>query len=937
MGESLDIAGRRRVRWAALSTLALLLSPLAGGHAAAATLYVRVAGDDARDGRSPASALRTITRAAAIAQPGDEVVVGPGTYVEGDIRPGAFGQVSFMSDRRGVSTGDPPGDVVLDATDWSTGFELNGKLGIRIDGFVVYGAAEGIYAKSGSHALVLSNNVVCNNRRNGIYIQDSRDAVIFNNLVYNNGRSGILVSGNTEGAAGVRIVNNTAYGNLNRGIFLAGTRIASPDARVLNNVVAENRFGGIQVNTVARTGYLSAGNVVGDRVASGTPVDVTDVLADPLFVAPAGSDGVLGGSGYADDDFRLSQLAAGQSKKSPAVDAGSDRAIFLKLHRGSTRSDRRPDTGYVDSGYHYANFGDVPARPERRLRFKSIYVNAASGADGNDGRTAATGVRTVARALEMARPGHRILLMPGQYAEGELTPAQSGTAGREILLAGRPGAVIDASGFSRAFRLVGRAHVILDGLSITGALQNGVEIRGGFSGGTVTEPAHDVLVRRCRIYGNGRRGMYVESATAVQVEATTIEDNGSRGVQVESGAVDVLRSSIRRNPDSGLWALLGSSVSLADTDVTDNADNGIVVWQSAASVTGGLVSGSRDGGIRFSKLSTGTLRDVLVRDNADTGVQVVSSTVDIAGGEITSSGRGVQAFVDATEPGRTTVSLAETRICDNGLAGIDATDTEVVLTDASVCGNGRDGVRQTAGSLQIAGGTVIGNQGKGITADATMAVTIEESVVSGNTDNGVQIVGADEPVVGGCVLSGNRGSGASILDSASPLVWNNLVVRNGADGVLVSGDLGGSPNARILNNTFYGNGDRGLVLGGSDAKPASDNGIVLRNIFQGNIGAGLHVNRLSLPGFIGDFNLSVDAYGPGTPVGSRDVLADPVFVDAAGSDFRLSQRAAGQNVTSPAVDAGGVDVAAAGLTGTTTRTDGQSDLGAVDLGYHSRP
>lgn len=1047
MGYGLGITGPSWVGRAGL--LLALLAPVSPGPAAAATLYVRVGGDDAQEGRSPVTALRTITRAAAIAQPGDDIVVGPGVYVEGDVRPGAFGHIGFVADRRGTLVGDPPGDVVLDASDRSTGFELNGKIAVRIDGFVVHGAGEGIYVKSGSHAAVIVNNIVCNNRRNGIYVQDSQNATIFNNLVYNNGRSGILVGGNTDGSPGVRIVNNTVYGNLNRGIFLAGTRLESPDGRVLNNIVAENRFGGIQVNAVARERYLSAGNVIGDRVASGTPTDVTDVMADPLLVNPAGADGVLGGIGYADDDFHLGNPAAGQPKKSPAIDAGSSRSIFLKLNRASTRTDKRPDTGYVDAGYHYGNFDDVPVQPERLLRLKPIYVDVDRGADKNDGRTAATGVRTVARALEIARPGHRIVLMPGLYAEGDLTPASSGTSGRAIVLTGRPGAVIDATGFSQAFRLVGRAHVTLDGLAITGASQNGVEIRSGFSAGKISDGAYDVVIRRCRIYGNSRRGVYVGSATGVRVEATTIEDNGSRGLVIESGEVAVVRSvigrnrdsgiwamagstvsvsdtvvtdnadngviawqsslsvtgctvtgsrdglqqsggtlqvvnsriygntrrgiyvasaagcsveaatiedngsrglliegsdvrvsgsAVRRNRDSGIWAALGSRVSLVDTDVIDNSDNGVLVWQSDFTMTGGTVSGSRDGGVRFSKLSTGTLSDVLVRDHENAGVQVVSSVVSIAGGEIAATGgRGVQAYVDAVEPGRTAVTVTAIPICGHALAGIDVTDTDLALTDVRVCDNGRDGVRQTGGTLDVVRGVVTGNQGKGITVDKAKTVVVEDTSIADNADNGLQIVAAEGLVIGGCTLSGNLGDGATILDSDSPMIWNNLVVRNRSTGVLVSGESSGSPKARVLNNTFYANGNRGLLLGGSDLKPPSIDGVVLRNVFQGNGTAGLQVNKLSLPGFVGDFNLSADPYGQGTPVGVRDILGPAGFVDPAAGDFRLSQRTSGQSVTSPAVDAGGVDVADAGLTGTTTRTDGRPDVGPVDLGYHYRP
>jgi hypothetical protein len=65
------------------------------------------------------------------------------------------------------------------------------------------------------------------------------------------------------------------------------------------------------------------------------------INADPMFVS-----GMLG-------DFYLSNRSAGQSRTSPAVDAGSDLAGNVGMARSTTRTDHVPDTGRVDMGYHY--------------------------------------------------------------------------------------------------------------------------------------------------------------------------------------------------------------------------------------------------------------------------------------------------------------------------------------------------------------------------------------------------------------------------------------------------------------------------------------------------------------------------------------------------------------------------------------------------------
>lgn len=89
------------------------------------TLYVRAEGSDAHDGFSPASALRSIQRAVALAVgSGNTIIVGPGVYYE-SISIGSGGGASagsgtadapnrLLADPGGARTGDLPGPVVIE-------------------------------------------------------------------------------------------------------------------------------------------------------------------------------------------------------------------------------------------------------------------------------------------------------------------------------------------------------------------------------------------------------------------------------------------------------------------------------------------------------------------------------------------------------------------------------------------------------------------------------------------------------------------------------------------------------------------------------------------------------------------------------------------------------------------------------------------------------
>ena len=1032
----------------------LLVVAIWGASTACAdTIYVRTSGDDAQSGTTPQQAVRTLGYAATLARAGDRIVVAPGVYHEGNISPAVFGHISFIADRRGTRIGEPPGDVVIEASGFSSGFELNHTVAATIDGFVIYGAVNAIYVKSQSDQVVVSNNVVCGNSGNGIYVQDSKNVTVFNNLVYANEMTGILITGNVSGSSGARIINNTVYQNGNRGIFFGGTTIGSPGGLVINNISAENATAGVQVNATSQDGYLSGGNVVADRFASGTPMDPTDVRADPVFVSnPAGADGQLGGPAFADDDFHLSQRRAGQPITSPAVDAGSDFARRLKLNRATTRTDSRPDGGFVDAGYHYRNFGPLPLRPGLRLRTAALYVDALHGSDANDGRSRTTPMQTLSRALVIAQPGNRVLLQRGTYREGEVRFPTSGKPGRPVILEGLPGAVIDGTGSTRVVLISGQSYITLVGLDVSGA-DDGIEIRTG---------ASNVSLVRCHVHHNGRRGLHIADASNISVQASVIEENASRGIQVDGSDSDVLRTTIRHNGDEGLWATAASTVSIVDSVLVGNGKSGLLVDGSTLNAADTTINSSQDGGARFRDGSIGTLTNVSVVDNVGVGIQGLSSSVQIIGGIVArNTVVGVQAIVDTATLRSNEMSISGTRVCNNPALGISAQDSALSLADATICSNGDDGLRVTNGTLDVTRTTVDGNKGRGINGvgmsratlatvgvanngkdglqllsatfatlsdcelssnngnglsvqltDATISectmqknrasgisaqaatltltdtrlmnntfdglrqsggsadlvrttaelnggkgitisfaghVVVSNSTVRQNADNGLQVMGADNPTITGTAVLSNTGDGMTVLDSAVAEITNNLIYANGSTGITIAGDTSGSPNAEVLNNTIYGNGNRGLVVGGSNAKPPSGGARVLRNIFQGNATAGVQVNALSLPGYVGDYNLNMDRYAALTPIGIHDILADPLLVRPAGADgvlggtgaaddnFHLSQRAAGQAANSPAVDAGGMDVLSAGMVGTTTRTDSVPDTGMVDLGFHYLP
>ena len=800
------------LRWLArssVSALAVLLALLAprAVRAEGITYYVRVdTGVDTNNGLSSDNAVRTIGKGARLAHHGDRVVVGPGVYEEGDLPSGSpgvqltdFYRVSFIADTSGTQVGTAPGPVVIKAAGHASGFELSNNLAVTIDGFVIYGAGNGIYVKSGSHQSQIVNNIVTGNSDNGIYVQDSTRVVVFNNLVYANERVGILITGDTIGSRGAAVINNTVYGNGDRGIFFSGTSVGSPGGLVLNNAVEANGGqAGIQVNPVSLIDYVGAGNVAVDRFESGTPVDASDIHASTLYAidTDGGADGIFGGAGFADDDFHFNQTASGQSTDSPILDAGVVTASALGFTTASTRSDGQPDEGIADAGYHYGNAGTTAVPALADLRYIPVYVDGATGQDFNTGATPEQALRTLGGAMSLGRAGNRIILTAGTYREGDFTPMVKGPGGRDLSIVGSDGTIIDTTLRERGGFLVEKGGWIsLTDLTITGARIAAVQVR-----------------------------------------------NTSRA--------DLTRVSLVANSGLAVWAQTQSVVSVTDSQLDQNR------------------------------------------------------------------------------------------------SGVRNDDSEVTVNDCTICASCQEGARTKGGTLRVFDSTVELGSDDGISVFEADELTLANTTVGGHQKTGVQVNLTGTVSVTDSVIFDNRGPGVRLLDVPGPVVFNNLIYKNGSSGAVISGDTNGSPNAQVLNNTFYQNANRGLLLGGSDQEPPSPTATVLRNIFAGNGVAGLQVNRLSLPGYIGDYTLSADAYGPGTPLGDHDIVALPMFMDPDGpddvlagtgvadDDFHLQQLSAGQSMQSPAVDAGGIDAIAAGVEHRSTRSDNVIDAAVADLGFH---
>jgi parallel beta-helix repeat protein len=368
--------------------------------ASAKTYYVDAAignnGNNSDEAQSPATPWRTITRAVADAQAGDSIIVMPGLYAETveSKRDGASGKpILIKAATPGTVTVNPPAGSpgffishnyhTLDGL-IVTGSSVNGVqagphdgggaevTGIVISGNHVFGnGLAGIKLSNATGAAVM-HNVVNNNTKDGI-VYAGAQANIFNNLVYSNfgtgGEYGITISS----GSGHKITNNTVYGNVKGGIRLGTTTSSPVAATALNNIVSGNAGVGIKEPANCCASQLVDfndvfGNASANYDLSTTPVGANSISSDPGFVSPSNAD------------FRLGRLATGQAADSPCIDRGSAGSDTLGLGGRTAFTDKAPDTGLVDLGYHGTLL--YPTQGTVTMTAATLTFNTGQGNDG---------------------------------------------------------------------------------------------------------------------------------------------------------------------------------------------------------------------------------------------------------------------------------------------------------------------------------------------------------------------------------------------------------------------------------------------------------------------------------------------------------------------------------------------------------------------------
>ncbi|HTW90247.1 MAG TPA: right-handed parallel beta-helix repeat-containing protein [bacterium] len=314
------------------------------------------------------------------------------------------------------------------------------------------------------------------------------------------------------------------------------------------------------------------------------------------------------------------------------------------------------------------------------------------------------------------------------------------------------------------------------------------------------------------------------------------------------------------------------------------------------------------------------------------------------------------SYTNATVLEGFTIAHGLVAIVDDGGAGIKCTGSPVISRNRIVCNKLTEfgygaGVYASGGPVLsynlIAWDTII-NQGGG-------GWRYGPGVHCAGSGVFYQNVFEENAALGGA--GGFWYGGGLALAGGEPLVFSNLFLNNRvgstAGGFAYGGGLYiGAGSAYVANNTFFGNRcSTGVTYGGGIYVDQSWTSTIKNNIISGNAAEGIghmgggiacYTDTAHQPPVF-DYNdvwgNSPDNYYACFP-GSNALSLDPLYATGSKGDFYLGCVAAGQDSSSPCIDAGDTLLATAPLRldslvhAWTTRTDSVPDAGAIDMGYH---
>lgn len=523
------------------------------------------------------------------------------------------------------------------------------------------------------------------------------------------------------------------------------------------------------------------------------------------------------------------------------------------------------------------------------------YFVRISGNDGNPGTSAGASWQTIQHALDSMVAGDTTYVGAGTYVEA-VRSVRHGTAAAPIaLVADTTGASTGDAGtvrlthaaqdivrlrhsyhLLRGFSLSGGSDAI-DGVNADGlVLDQIVATKNGDDG--IDLHNTDATLTDCTIDRSVATGLELTGSSSISVSGATVISNvGIHGIFSRDVALTLDGVTVSGSRSEGIRCQRGS-LSVALSKIGDNRRNGIRCDRATLKISDSAFPKNRLIGIRLEQSGSLTVTGTSVTGSGQHGILANSVPVDIRSTQITQARQNGIVMTNAPKS-----SIRDVKVSASGARGLVTKNSKLDLVGVSITSSARDGILATkGGSLGIFDSTIEKSNNEGIEADK-VELKIVRSVVSGSRGRGVFVKKAKGGLYSTQVLDSQL-HGVDLVGVKGFALVNSLVTRNGRHGVYARS----GSKANIWHTVVADSKSAGVMVAGGTT--FLTNSIVARNrfgLYQTGKNSKLKHSYNVLWKNRRDFL--------GTTIGTRELLADPVFTSS--TDFHLL-------AASPAIDAG---------------------------------
>lgn len=462
----------------------------------------------------------------------------------------------------------------------------------------------------------------------------------------------------------------------------------------------------------------------------------------------------------------------------------------------------------------------------------AVYVDGASGADGNAGN-ASSPMKTLAAAVKKAAPGDTIVVAAGTYAEGLVLPPGVHFKGEGVAKT-----IVAPPAGSTGILITGGGDAKIEGVSVRKATGTGI-----LASGTNLELVDVEVSGTLRDKATGAPGHGVQSAGAalLTLKGCTVGKNLGVGVVAAKVAtVSIIDPAFSVSPlgGSGAVSIIDPAFS-PKSNISGNWGGGVAIIDPA------FAPGAR--GKTDGATPSFDIQGTLIGDNKLFAVALYGASGTIRGSALIGSQKLVSSRAGTSD-------VAEGLVVADGSDG-QASSSVAIEDDCVIGGNARAGVLVSAHAQVNVSGAVRTNSYGGVWAqgkDARIALDAS-AVVSDNDLVGVAVTFGAGLEAKGARISGTRkmqlanpagglpvevGDGVGVFDQGRAALNAVQLLDNGRAGVVAHrpGTTGsGSVDLQVSGSKFVG-GQFGIVVNeagqtGAGSVPAAD--LEKNNAFEG--------------------------------------------------------------------------------------------------------